>query len=141
MGDQCVHVRAVLTTPRYGKELLCFSFQGHMKNSYLLSFLASMPQIRRSQVFGFIRQEFARATAMTGSTKPPPQNEGSSCSPEGVPGSGDGSENGPGGAEVELLEKRNIVLAELPRLMELNKVCDLLALSDGDFWRLGWIRC
>lgn len=64
----------------------------------------------RMQVFGFIRQEVGRAAAPAGGVS---AEEGSGDDTAGVTDSA---------ATAELSEKRKIVLAELPRLMELNKV-------------------
>lgn len=84
------------------------------------------PPFCRMQVFAFIRQEVARST----SAKPPKSR--TSPSQEGtpnVPGGGSAKEDRGDGAEAELLEKREVVLSELPRLMELNKVG---MFADGD---------
>ncbi|CAN0444845.1 unnamed protein product, partial [Ascophyllum nodosum] len=71
----------------------------------------------RAQVFGFIRQEFARGTAT--------KAEGSPYVPEVVTSTGGGGaereDRGAGQAVAKLLKKRGVVLLELPRLMELNK--------------------
>lgn len=89
----------------------------------------------RMQVFGFIRQEVGRtaaAASASASTETP-----SLHAVDGIPGGdGKGESAGDGGAggggtgdtpvsaavATELSEKRETVLAELPRLMELNKV-------------------
>lgn len=72
-------------------------------------------------MFAFIRQEVARSTS---TTTPPksrtsPSQEGSSSAPGG---GSTNKEDQTDGAGAELLEKREVVLSELPRLMELNKV-------------------
>lgn len=70
----------------------------------------------RSQVFGFIRQEVGRAASNAAKLTPARDGEGGKAGGVGVEeGSGDA-------AAKELSGKRNVVLAELPRLMELDKV-------------------
>lgn len=70
-------------------------------------------------MFAFIREEVAK-TGTTMLTKPP-----SSVAPDAPHGVLEGDPEGGesvGDADAELLEKRDVVLSELPRLMELNKV-------------------
>lgn len=73
-------------------------------------------------MFGFIRQEIALAAAATApgagaAAAPPPvgaKNNGE--------GEGEGESGGGDAVEVELADKRDVVLSKLPQLMELNKV-------------------
>ena len=93
-----------------------------------LAFHIPPPPSCRMQVFVFIRQEVARSTSTTPSTKTRTSpSQGGSPS---VRGGGGDKEEPADGAEAELLEKREVVLSELPRLMELNKV-GITALRGG----------
>eukprot|EP00752_Nemacystus_decipiens_P007971 g7124.t1 len=74
----------------------------------------------RSQVFGFIRQEIARAAAATttaaaGTVAPSPVGANENEKGEGERSGGGDS------AEAELADKRDVVLSKLPQLMGLNK--------------------
>lgn len=77
------------------------------------------PPFCRMQVFAFIRQEVARSTSATPpKSRTSPSQDGSPS----VPGGESPKEDQADGAGAELLEKREVILSELPRLMELNKV-------------------
>ena len=85
-----------------------------------LALLFPSPSFCRSQVFGFIRQEIALAAAATApgagaAAAPPPFGAKNNGEGEGESGGGDA-------VEVELADKRDVVLSKLPQLMELNKV-------------------
>lgn len=67
-------------------------------------------------MFGFIRQEIARAATATSAQ--------GAAAPSPVDANKSGERESEGGdAEVELADKRDVVLSKLPQLMELNKVC------------------
>lgn len=84
--------------------------------SQTILFVSVVPAVHdetqfRMQVFGFIRKEFGRTASSSAASK---------GNGDGVPPAGGGSEAGSEGADLS--QKREIVLDELPCLMELNKV-------------------
>lgn len=95
----------------------------------LLPFSILPSSFCRSQVFGFVRQEIARAAAAATAAA-----GGAAPSPVAPKKSGEGkseSESGGGNAEVELADKRDVVLSKLPQLMELNKVNCVPCVADS----------